>query len=84
MSDSLRYLNISPDEESQAAADEEKVQVPDVVGENVSEAVGILGGVSLSYDMDEDAAAENDFIVTKQYPAAGTKVKKGSKIYLYE
>lgn len=84
LSDSLRYLNISPDEESQAAADEEKVQVPDVVGENVSEAVGILGGASLSYDMDEDAAAENDFIVTKQYPAAGTKVKKGSKIYLYE
>ena len=43
-----------------------------------------MAGVSLSYDTDEDAAAESNFIVTKQYPAAGTKVKKGSKIYLYK
>ena len=55
-----------------------------MVGEKASEAIGILAGDSLSYDMDEDAAAEDDFIVTKQYPAAGTKVKKGSRIYLYE
>lgn len=84
LSDTLRYLNISPDEESQAKADEEKTEVPDVVGENVSEAIGMLGGASLSYDTDKEAAAESDFIVTKQYPAAGTKVKKGSKIYLYK
>ena len=44
----------------------------------------MLGGASLSYDTDKEAAAESDFIVTKQYPAAGTKVKKGSKIYLYK
>ncbi len=84
LSDTLRYLNISPDEESQEEADEERVQVPDVVGEKASEAIGILAGDSLSYDMDEEAAAANDFIVTKQYPAAGTEVKKGSKVYLYE
>ena len=84
LSDSLRYLNISPDEESQKEADKEKVEVPDVVGQQISEAIGILAGDSLSYDTDEDAAAESNFIVTKQYPAAGTKVKKGSKIYLYK
>ena len=83
LSDSLRYLNISPDEDSQKAADEDKVDVPDLVGENVSEAIGILAGDSLSYDMDEKAAEKDDFIVTKQYPAAGTRVKKGSKVYLY-
>lgn len=83
LSDSLRYLNISPDEDSQKAADEDKVDVPDLVGENVSEAIGILAGDSLSYDMDEKAAEKEDFIVTKQYPAAGTRVKKGSKVYLY-
>ncbi|MDO4544593.1 MAG: penicillin-binding transpeptidase domain-containing protein [Bacillota bacterium] len=84
MSDTLRYLNISPDEESQKEAAEEKIEVPDVVGESVSEAIGMLGGASLSYDADADAVAQSDFIVTKQYPAAGTKVKKGSKVYLYE
>lgn len=84
LSDTLRYLNISPDEESQKEAEESKVTVPDVVGEQISEAIGILGGASLSYDTDKDAAAESNFIVTKQYPAAGTEVKKGSKIYLYK
>lgn len=84
LSDVLRYMNVSPDEESQKAANEEKVKVPDVVGKNVSEAIGVLGGVSLSYDTDKEAAEQSDFIVMKQYPAAGTKVKKGSKIYLYK
>lgn len=83
MSDTLRYLNISPDAQSQEAAAAEKVIVPDVVGQNVSEALGILGGASLSYDLNKEAAAKEDFIVIRQYPAAGTKVKKGSKIYLY-
>ena len=83
LSDTLRYLNVSPDEESAAEAAEAKTEVPDVVGMNVSEAIGVLGGASLSYDANKDAAAKNDFIVTKQYPAAGTKVKKESKIYLY-
>lgn len=84
LEDSLRYLNISPDEESQKEADAEKVEVPDVTGQSASNAIGILAGDSLDYDTDKDAAAESDFIVTKQYPEAGTKVKKGSKIYLYK
>ena len=84
LSDTLKYLNIPPDEESQKEASKEKVEVPDVVGENASEAIGILDSAYLSYDMDEEVAAKEDFVVTKQYPAAGTKVKKGSKIYLYD
>ncbi|MDY3037275.1 MAG: penicillin-binding transpeptidase domain-containing protein [Eubacteriales bacterium] len=84
LEDSLRYLNISLDEESQKEADAEKVEVPDVTGQSASNAIGILAGDSLDYDTDKEAAAESDFIVTKQYPEAGTKVKKGSKIYLYK
>ena len=83
LSDTLRYMNISPDSQSDSESDDGKVEVPDVVGKNVSEAIGILGGKSLSYDTDKAEAKKNDFIVTKQYPAEGTKVKKGSKIYLY-
>ncbi len=83
MEDTLRYLNISPDAASQKEDASNKVEVPDVVGNSVSEAIGILGGASLSYDMDEEAAAQEDFIITRQYPAAGSKIKKGSKVYLY-
>ena len=66
LEDSLRYLNISPDEESQKEADAEKVEVPDVTGQSASNAIGILAGDSLDYDTDKEAAAESDFIVTKQ------------------
>jgi len=85
LSDTLRYLNISPteaDKDEEGAEDE--VEVPNLIGQSVSMAMGILAGESLEYDTDEEAAKENDFIVTKQYPAAGTKVKKGSKVYLYK
>lgn len=83
LEDTLRYLNISPDAENQEEEEQKKVAVPDVVGTSVSEAIGVLAGASLSYDLDEAAAEKDDFIVTKQYPAAGTKIKKGSKVYLY-
>ena len=83
LSDTLRYMNISPDA-TLAGSESEKVEVPDVIGQSVSEAIGILGGASLKYDTDKEAAQKEDFIVTKQYPSAGTKVKKGSKIYLYK
>ncbi len=84
LSDTLRYMNISPDKGSEDSDESHKVEVPDVVGHSISEAIGILGGESLSYDTDKEAAKEDDFIVTKQYPAAGTKVKRGSKVYLYK
>lgn len=83
LSDTLRYLNVSPDEESQETSGAEKVEIPDVTGMSASEAIGVLEGACLSYDMDDDVASKEDFIVSKQYPSAGTEVKKGSKIYLY-
>ena len=81
--DTLRYLNVSPDEETETKTAAEKVKVPDVTGSSVEDAIGILSGQGLSYDMDKSEESE-DFVVAKQYPAAGTSVKKGSKVYLYK
>ena len=83
LSDTLRYLNVSPDEETETKTASEKVKVPDVTGSSVEDAIGILSGQGLSYDMDKSEESE-DFVVAKQYPAAGTSVKKGSKVYLYK
>ncbi|MDO4869257.1 MAG: penicillin-binding transpeptidase domain-containing protein [Bacillota bacterium] len=79
---SLKYMNITPDSKERASA-EAKVKVPDVVGHTADEAIGMLAGQSLKFDMDKDAENE-DFVVVKQYPSAGTKVKKGTKVYLYD
>ena len=75
-------MNITPDSKEEASA-EAKVKVPDVVGHTADEAIGMLAGQSLKFDMDKDAENE-DFVVVKQYPSAGTKVKKGTKVYLYD
>lgn len=80
---SLKYLNIQPDSNEKTTSDDEKIAVPDVVGQGADDAIGILAGQGLKYDMSNDAKSE-DFIVVKQYPSAGSKVKKGTRVYLYK
>lgn len=78
----LKYMNIAPDSKERVA-EEEKVKVPNVVGKTVEEAKEILEENSLKYDMDE-GTADDSFTVIKQYPSAGAKAKKGTKVYLYD
>ncbi|MGX8773965.1 MAG: penicillin-binding transpeptidase domain-containing protein [Bacillota bacterium] len=78
---SLKYLNIPPDG-SDSSSESEKVEVPEVVGQSAEDAIGILAGAGLDYDMNE--SGEDDFVVVKQYPAAGSSVKKGTKVFLYK
>ena len=78
---SLKYLNIQPDS-SDSESDSEKVEVPEVVGHSAEDAIGILAGAGLDYDMNE--SGKDDFVVVKQYPAAGSSVKKGTKVFLYK
>ena len=77
----MKYMNITPDSKEKTKKTE-KVEVPNVVGQNVSDAIGMLAGQGLKYDMDKEAEDDN-FVVVKQYPSAGAKIKKGSKVYLY-
>ncbi len=83
LTDVLRYLNIEPEytDEELAAIEGDYTVVPDVVGTEYSEAVGIIGGQDLNYSKPSDA--DDDFIVVDQYPKAGTKVKRDSVVYLY-
>ena len=84
LEDTLRYLNIDPEytEEELAALEGNYTIVPDVTGKEYSEAAGIVAGQNLSYTKRDGAGEE--FIVAAQYPAEGTKVKRGSTVYLYD
>lgn len=84
LEDTLRYLNIEPQytEEEKAAIEGNYTVVPDVIGKEYSEAAGIIGGCSLEYAKPEGAG--EDFVVVAQYPAAGTKVKQGTSVYVYD
>lgn len=78
---SLRYMNIEPDK-NEDSVEGEKIEVPSVIGKSADEAVGILSGCGLKYDMSKSAKGE-DFIVLKQFPEAGAKVRKGTRVFLY-
>lgn len=84
LEDTLRYMNIDPQytEEEKAAIEGDYTIVPDVVGWEYSEAVGVIAGCELGYNKPDGAG--DDFIVAAQYPAAGTKVKRGSNVYVYD
>ena len=86
LTDALRYLGVSP-----SYSDEEKkvlesgyTTVPNVVGKEFSEAVGMIGGKELKYSRPKSARDDDSFTVVDQYPKAGSKVKKNSVVYVYK
>lgn len=86
LTDTLRYLNVEPiytDEELKAIEGDYTV-VPDVVGVEFSEAIGMIGGKELKYSRPDNAKGDDNFIVKAQYPKAGTKVKRESVVYIYK
>ncbi|NLY72034.1 MAG: PASTA domain-containing protein [Clostridiales bacterium] len=85
LEETLRYLNVkkSFSEEELQQLESQMVVVPDVIGENFSEAIGILGGAELTYVVSPTKDIDQDFTIVDQYPKPGEKVKKGSNVYLY-
>lgn len=84
LEDTLRYMEIEPKltKAERKALDEEQVTVPDLKGEGLEEAIGILGGLSLKYKASGGKQNEN-FAIQDQYPKAGEKINKGGTVYLY-
>ena len=76
------YKN-KPDEELKAIEGNYTV-VPNVTGVELSEAIGMIGGKELKYSRPESAKGDDNFIIKDQYPKAGTKVKRGSVVYIYK
>lgn len=83
LEDTLRYLDLKPEytEEEKEELGSNQVTVPDLIGEGLDEAIGILGGEGLGYEA--SGKQDDDFIVRDQYPKAGEKIEKGGIVYLY-
>lgn len=86
LTDALRYLNVTPEysDEEKKVLDSGYTTVPNVVGKEFSEAVGIIGGKDLKYSRPKSARDDDSFTVVAQYPKAGSKVKKNSVVYVYK
>jgi stage V sporulation protein D (sporulation-specific penicillin-binding protein) len=85
LAETLRYLNVetSYTDEELAKMRSEMTAVPEVAGESFSEAIGILGGANLIYQVSPARSGDEDFIIVDQYPKPGENVKKGTNVYLY-
>ena len=59
------------------------VKVPDVTGEDSSVAINLLDYSGLEYMVMPESDSDGSFVVVDQYPKAGTKVEKGSVVYIY-
>ena len=84
LEDTLRYLDLQPKltKEEKEELNKSQVTVPDLVGEGLEEAIGILGGLSLKYEA-SGGTQDEDFIIKDQYPKAGAKIEKEGTVYLY-
>lgn len=84
LEDTLRYMELQPKmtKEETEAANADMVTVPDLVGEGLEEAIGILGGQSLEYEA-LGADLDREFIIQDQYPKPGKKIEKGGTVRLY-
>lgn len=85
LEDVLRYMNIAPQytAEEQKAIDSQMTEVPNVVGQGMEEAIGILSGKSLKYVISPQVDTPEGLSVVDQYPKAGEKVPLQSTVTIY-
>ena len=87
MQEILQYLNIQPkytDAEIKALKST-KTTVPDVHEQGLENAIGVLAGKDLDYELSPaiKGIPSGEIIVTDQFPKAGETVNKNTKVVLY-
>lgn len=81
----FRYMDIQPQytQEEEESIRSGKVEVPDVIGQSVENAIGILGGKSLNYLISPAIGQYEDLMVKDQYPKGGVEIDMNTKVTLY-
>ena len=79
------YMDIQPQytQAEQEAMRSGKVKVPDVIGQSVEAAIGILGGQSLNYLISPSIGQYEELMVKDQYPKSGAEIDINTKVTLY-
>lgn len=85
MENALPYMNISPSYSKSDSAEMKSkyAYVPNVTKKSLSDAIGILSGCGLEYEIVPEQSGNEDFTVVDQYPKKGKKIEKGGTVYLY-
>lgn len=85
MSNTLKYLGVKAEytKEEKAENVKDKVEVPNVVGLTIGEAVQVLEEANLEANLDTDVDIPKNTKITDMFPKAGISVNEGSLISLY-
>ena len=85
LEDALPYMGIDPaySKSEKQAMSSDTVYVPDVVKMSADNATGTIHGVGLKCEVSPAESKSENFAVVAQYPAAGTKVKRGDTVSMY-
>lgn len=85
LAETLRYLNIEPEfsQSELEALRKNTVIVPNLTGESVENAAGILGGIYLTSTTSPLLQSAEEKMVIDQYPKPGENVQRGTMVYLY-
>ena len=82
---SLQYMGVEKvySKEEQKKNKKNYVKVPDVTGKDSNVAINTLNYKELKHIVMPESDDNKSFVVVDQYPKAGTKVEKGSSVYIY-
>lgn len=85
MEKSLMYMGVEREytKKEAKAANKNKVKIPNVTGKDSDKSIELLTKKGLNYKIVPDVKGENSFVIKDQYPKAGTKMDKGTTVYLY-
>ena len=76
----LPYLEIKKDSEEEE--EKQEVEVPNIVGMDISQAKKELQSLGLEIEVKEKSDSNNN--ITKQLPKAGIKIKQGTSVIVYQ
>ena len=81
----LQYMGVEKvySKEEQKENKKNYVKVPDVTGDDSNTAINKLKNIKLNYIIMPESDDSKSFVVVDQYPKAGTKVEKGTPVYIY-
>lgn len=76
----LPYLEIKKDSEEEE--EKQEVEVPNIVGMDISQAKKELQSLGLEIEVKENSDSNSN--ITKQLPKAGIKIKQGTSVIVYQ
>ena len=81
----LHYMGIAPQysEEELKALNKSRIKVPDLVGKDAEDAMGLLEAQGLSAQLSPAIETNASLIVVDQFPKPGTEVSEGYEVTLY-